>query len=263
MIPKKILFLLAHQDDEVFIAPRISYELCRGASLFFLYLTNGVAFGEDPSVRDNESRACLKRLGVREEQIVFLGTELHIPDNQLVSHLERCFGSLIERIKGYTIDEVYAPAWEGGHQDHDAAFLIGLALARRLGLESNLWQFYCYNGFNTRGRFFRVFHPLPTTCERRQRKLKVSEGLSILRSIFTFRSQRRTWLGLFPQTLIHLVFCRTEVFDRGTVDQVARPAHEGGLLYERWKRMCFADFENKVQRFKQDFIARDFRDSIR
>lgn len=252
---RKILFLLAHQDDEVFIAPRISYELSGGASLFFLYLTSGVAFGGDPSVRDNESRACLKRLGVREEQIVFLGTELHIPDGQLVSHLEHCFRSLMEKIKGYTIDDVYAPAWEGGHQDHDAAFLIGLALARRLGLESNFWQFYCYNGFNTRGRFFRVFYPLPNKRERRQRKLKLSEGISILRSIFTFKSQRKTWLGLFPQTLIHLVFCRTEVFDRGTVDQLARPAHEDGLLYERWKRMCFVEFKQKARAFERSFIA--------
>jgi LmbE family N-acetylglucosaminyl deacetylase len=254
MTRKKILFLLAHQDDEIFIAPRISYELSRGAAPFFVFLTNGVT-GGDRSERDNESRACLKRLGVHEEQIVFLGTEFHIPDSQLVSHLEQCFGSLIEKIKGYAFDEIYAPAWEGGHQDHDAAFLIGLALARRVGLENNFWQFYLYNGLNRRGRFFRVFYPLPNKRERRQRKFKLSEGISILRSIFTFKSQRRTWLGLFPQTLIHLVFFRTEVFDRGALEQLAGPAHGGGLLYERWKRMSFAEFKQKARAFEQSFIA--------
>jgi LmbE family N-acetylglucosaminyl deacetylase len=254
LTPKKILFLLAHQDDEVFIAPRISYELSRGALPFFIYLTNGMPAGASTNERDNESRVCLMRLGVEEEQIIFLGTESRIPDGHLVNHLEQCFWSLVEKTKNHAFAEIYTPAWEGGHQDHDAAFLIGLALARRLGLENNLWQFYLYNGFKTRGRFFRVFHPLPNTGERRQRKLKLSAGISTLRSIFIFKTQRRTWLGLFPQILIHLIFCRTEVFDLGRVEQLAKPAHKGGLLYERWKRMCFTDFKTKALNFEANFI---------
>ena len=255
MTSKKILFLLAHQDDEVFIVPRILYELSRGALPFFVYLTNGMAAGEIGNERDKESRACLMRLGVAEELIIFLGTESRIPDGHLVNHLEQCFLSLLEKTKRHTFDDIYTPAWEGGHQDHDAAFLIGLALARRLRLQDNLWQFYLYNGFKTRGRLFRVFHPLPNTRERRQRQLTLSEGLSTVRSIFTFRTQRRTWLGLFPQILIHLIFLRTEIFDLGGVAQLAKPAHKGGLLYERWKRMCFADFKAKTLPFEANFIV--------
>ena len=255
MTPKKILFLLAHQDDEVFIAPRISYELSRGALPFFIYLTNGMPAGASRNERDNESRACLMRLGVEEEQIIFLGTESRIPDGHLVNHLEQCFLSLVEKTKNHAFDEIYTPAWEGGHQDHDAAFLIGLALARRLGLENNLWQFYLYNGFKTRGRFFRVIHPLPQTSERRRRQLKLSEGIATLRSIASFKTQWKTWLGLLPQLLVHLIFFRVEILDLSEIAQLAKPAHEGGLLYERWKRMRFSEFKAKALNFEADFIA--------
>ena len=252
---KKILFLLPHQDDEVFIGPRISFELSRGSTSYFVYLTDGVITREGSPVRDDESRTFLKRLGIAEEQIIFLGTESHIPDGDLVNHLEKCFELLLERIKGHAFTEIYAPAWEGGHEDHDAAFLIGLALTRRLRLENNFWQFYTYNGFNTRGRFFRVMHPLPNNLQRVGRKLKFSEGLAVLKSMFLFKSQRKTWLGLFLQTLIHLLFVRREVFHRGAAEQLAAPAHEGGLLYERRKRMSYTDFRKKAQKFEIDFIA--------
>lgn len=255
MTPKTILFLLAHQDDEVFIAPRISYELSRGARLLFVYLTSGVGVGASSNERDNESRACLMRLGVEEEQIIFLGTDSRIADGHLVKHLEQCFFSLVEKIRGHSFDEIYVPSWEGGHQDHDATFLLGLALARRLDLEDSIWQFYLYNGFRTRGRFFRVFCPLPVARRRRQRRLNLSEGLLTLRSILAFKSQRKTWLGLFPQTLIHFLFLGNEVFDHATAEQILAPPHEGRLLYERWKRMTFVDFRRETLTFEATFIG--------
>jgi len=257
MTPKRILFLLAHQDDEVFIAPRISYELARGASLSFIYLTNGVTASASRIDRDSESRACLKRLGVKAEQIIFLGTEFRIADGRLPCSLDQCFLSLLEKTKNNVFDEIYTPAWEGGHQDHDASFLLALALARRLNLEDNIWQFYLYNGFRTRGRFFRVFCPLPMTRERRQRRLNLSDGFLTLRSVLDFKSQRKTWLGLLPQTLIHCLFSRNEVFDRATAEQILAPPHEGKLLYERWKRMAFGDFKRETLPFENNFINHD------
>ena len=251
---RKILFLLAHQDDEIFVATRISFELSRGRSPYLVYLTNGASTAQNVAVRDHESRMFLRHLGIAPKQVVFLGSEFQIPDGHLVNRFEECFELLLEKVEGHMFQEIYAPAWEGGHQDHDAAFLIGLALARRLGLEICFWQFYCYNGFNTRGRFFRVIHPLPKRVERRERRFTLCEGFTVLRSIVFFKSQKKTWLGLLPQTVIYLLFLRTEVFHRGTGEQVAAPAHKGRLLYERWKRMSYGDFETKARKFQRDFI---------
>jgi LmbE family N-acetylglucosaminyl deacetylase len=252
--PKKILFICAHQDDEVFVRSRISLALRGGITPYFVYLTNGAVKGSS-AIRDDESRRFLKRLGVSEKQIIFLGTEFRIPDGDLVSHLQTCFARLLERLGDHVFNEIYAPAWEGGHQDHDAAFVLGLALARRLRLENNFWQFYLYNGFNTRGRFFRVVYPLPSNLQRIERKVGFSEGLAALKSIFVFKSQRKTWLGLFPQFLIQLLFIRREVFHRGSPQQLAAPAHEGGLLYERWKRMAYSDFKKKAREFEIDHLG--------
>jgi len=244
----QILFLFAHQDDEVFVAPRIAYECKRNATPYVVYFTDGMI------TRDAESRTVLRRLGVAEDQIFFLGTEAHIPDGKLVDHLQECFEHLLDKIGGNRFDEIYMPAWEGGHQDHDAVFLIGLALAKRLGLEKNLWQFYLYNGFRTRGRFFRVFHPLPNRPARRERKLTISESLGVIKAILNFKSQRTTWVGLLPQSLIHLFFMRTEVFHLATSEQLRRPAHEGALLYERYNRMSFVEFTTKTRMFQAGFI---------
>jgi LmbE family N-acetylglucosaminyl deacetylase len=245
---RQILFLFAHQDDEVFVAPRIAFECGRNAHPYIVYFTDGTIN------RDAESRTVLRRLGVADDRVLFLGTELRIPDGSLVDHLQDCYNWLVDRIGVGAFDEIYVPAWEGGHQDHDALFVIGLAVAKHFSLEKNLWQFYLYNGFKTRGRFFRVFQPLPTSAPRRERKLKISEGAIALRAIFDFKSQKKTWIGLLPQSLINLLFIRMEIFHLATAAQLEKPPHGGALLYERYRRMSFVEFTNKSRAFRAKFI---------
>jgi LmbE family N-acetylglucosaminyl deacetylase len=261
---RNLLFLLAHQDDEVFVAPRILYERRRGADIRVIYLTTGAPNLRQTQIRNEESRVALQQLSVGKEHIFFLGSEFNIPDGRLVNKLEKCFATLINAVEGESYDEIYAPAWEGGHQDHDASFLIGLALAQRLGIEANFWQFYLYNGHNTRGRFFRVFHPLSTGLERRERALDLAEALTVARSILAFKSQKKTWFGLAPQTLFHFLFVRTEVFQRGGPSQLLTPPHSLPLLYERYKRMSFDDFAKSATYFQARYISQhpNTRDKI-
>lgn len=54
----------------------------------------------------------LGRLGVRNETIIFLGSEFGLPDRALVSHIERFFNLLVERLKGISFDAIYALAGE-------------------------------------------------------------------------------------------------------------------------------------------------------
>ena len=113
---RKVLFLLAHQDDEIFVATRISFELRRGRSPYLVYLTNGASTAQNVAVRDQESRMFLRHLGIAPEQVVFLGSEFQIPDGYLVNRFEKWFELLLEKVEGHMFDEIYAPAWEGGHQ---------------------------------------------------------------------------------------------------------------------------------------------------
>jgi LmbE family N-acetylglucosaminyl deacetylase len=252
---RNLLFLLAHQDDEVFVASKLAFELERGAILHVAYLTSGVAATAGSIIRERESEKFLARLGIAEEQLTFLGREVGIADARLVEHLEVCLQGLMKKFYGTIFDEIYAPAWEGGHHDHDAAFLIGVALSQHLGIEANFWQFYLYNGYKTPHRFFRVFDPLPVCLERQVRKLTIKEGLATLRAIFLFKSQWRTWLGLFPQCFLHLVFVRKEILDRGSISQLAGRPHDGKLLYERWNRISYSEFRKKSFAFEQKYIT--------
>ncbi len=204
------LYVFAHQDDEVAIAPRIARDVAAGARVVCAFLTDGGA----PAVRDAESRAVLASLGVQD--VLFVG----LSERTLVEHLEEAYGAL----EAIDADEVITLAWEGGHQDHDAAHLVALALAIARGVRC--LEFPLYHGRGMPGQLFRVMSPL-----RRGEVRKLSVGEVWKRAMLCWRypSQRRTWLGLFPQ----MIWKTREVVCEASAERVLDPPHEGRLLYER------------------------------
>lgn len=216
------LFVFAHQDDEVAIATRIAREVAAGARVVCAFLTDGGA----PAVRDAESRAVLASLGVRD--IVFVG----LPDGTLVEHLEEAYRAL----EGIDADEIVTLAWEGGHQDHDAAHLVALALATARGVRC--LEFPLYHGKGVPRPFFRVMSPLRRGEVTR---LRIAEVIRSAMLCWRYPSQRRTWLGLFWQMLAR----RGEVVCEASAERVRHRPHRGRLLYERrfgfpWERFAAA-----------------------
>lgn len=201
------LYVFAHQDDEVAIATRVARNAKAGVVCAFL--TDGGA----PGVRNDESRAVLASLGVHD--VVFVG----LADGTLVEHLEDAYAALA----GLEFDQIVTLAWEGGHQDHDAAHLVALALAVARGVRC--LEFPLYHGKGLPRPFYRVMAPLrggETT------KLSMREVWWRARLSWRYRSQRRTWLGL----IVPMLF-RGEVVAEASAERVLRPPHEGRLLYER------------------------------
>ena len=124
------VFLFAHQDDELGVFHEIAEARSRGEVVYCIYLTNGAWGGADSEQRNNESRTVLRKLKVSEDHIMFLGSEFGIEDSRLVEQLEMTWNLLLDRIGELgPIDRVVMHAWEGGHPDHDAGYLLGLALA--------------------------------------------------------------------------------------------------------------------------------------
>src|ERR1051325_724579 len=232
------LFVFAHQDDEVAIAPRIAREVAAGERVVCAFLTDGGA----PAVRDAESRAVLESLGVRD--VIFVG----LPEGRLVEHLEEAFQAI-----GGDPDEIITLAWEGGHQDHDAAHLVALALAIARGVRCI--EFPLYHG---RRRPYRVLAPLRIGETRRLSMREVWR-----RAMLCWRdpSRRRTWLGLWWG-----LWKRDEVVCEASAERVLHPPHEGSLLYERRFRFPRERFfaaarpfieQRIVQRPAVDRFARD------
>jgi hypothetical protein len=225
MSERRVLFVFAHQDDEVAVATRIVREVAAGTDVVCAFLTDG----RRPEVRDAESRAVLESLGVRD--IRFFG----LPDGALVEHLEEALAAL--RSIG-AVDEVVTLAWEGGHQDHDAAHLTALALG------VPCFAFPLYNGKGMPGPLFRVMKPIERGRGKSAGPTR-GEGWRAAMLCWRYRSQRWTWIGLFPELFWRLVVLRQEIVERAEHGRVLRRPHEGRLLYERrfgfpWERFAAA-----------------------
>jgi LmbE family N-acetylglucosaminyl deacetylase len=189
------------------------------------------------NIRDEESRIALKQLGAN---ALIVAPQDRIPDGALPEHIDRALDFLTSVAKD--ADEVITLAWEGGHQDHDAAFLIAATFAKQRGIRC--LEMPLYNGHHTIGAFFRVMHPIGDGWTSRPIKLRER-----IKDIFLTRfypSQRKSWLGLAPLMFLGRPRELTRVAD---LRRAASPPHPGSLLYERRFQYPYARFADHAARF--------------
>jgi LmbE family N-acetylglucosaminyl deacetylase len=215
-----ILFVFAHQDDEIAGATRMLRARRDGDHVLCAYLTDG-AFRVPATIRNEESRGALSRLGVTD---ILFAT---LPDGNLPEHVSEALAFLESHVA--EIDEVYTLAWEGGHQDHDAAHLVALGFAQRRGLPCH--EMPLYNGYRSPGSLFRVMHPFGDGWT--SRRVSLADGLRVVGLLPLYRSQRKTWLGLLPETFFKLVIARREFVRDADPRRVTARPHDGLLFYER------------------------------
>jgi LmbE family N-acetylglucosaminyl deacetylase len=221
------LFLFPHQDDEYFVAPMLARDPSRARCVF---LTAGGYHGAGTAVRNGESSRALRSLGVPADCIVPAGEGPGVPDNALAAHLPAVFGWLLaEQAAG--VERVIVPAWEGGHPDHDAACLLGHALAADSG-GLPVCEFAAYRAHPVVPYFYTVMKPLPS------RTAEAGPGSADRFSPANFAlfryypSQWKTWLGLLPPLLCNfLAGGKTGIYEARRRDFGLRP-HEGKLYYE-------------------------------
>lgn len=233
-----VVFVLAHQDDEIAFASRIRHALERGDRVDCVCLTDG-ASASTAKIRDEESRVVLAKLGAG---ALIVAPQNRIPDGTLPEHMESGL-RFLESVARHA-DEIVTLAWEGGHQDHDAAFLIAATYAKRRGIPCI--EMPLYNGEHTPGPFFRVMHPVGDGWMARPIKLR--ERLSDILLTRFYPSQRKSWLGLAPLMLFGRPRELTRVAD---LRRAAAPPHRGSLLYERRFRYPYARFAGHAARFLQ------------
>ncbi len=239
------LFLFAHQDDEYFVAPFLEREPARARCVF---LTMGDFHGTSCAVRNAESLRALRSLGVPEEHILFAGEKLRVPDNDLVSHLPAALALLLAECGG--AQTVIAPAYEGGHPDHDAACLLGHAFAARAGGPPVL-EFAAYRAHSWLPHYYTVMQ-LPEDRKREEASLPMARFSP--RNFFLFRfypSQWRTWLGLLPPLLSrYLTNGNAGIYPARQRDFRIRP-HEGKLYYEYRRWSTFERFGARTEQFRR------------
>ncbi len=131
----RILVLVPHPDDEVVgCAVAIRRAVADGHKVFALYLTTGVPAARAlwPWQRPGYAARIARRRKEAEEVAQILGlTPLAFqpwPSRTLKEHIGEAIVLIRNAVDDLMIDELWVPAWEGAHQDHDTANFIAAQL---------------------------------------------------------------------------------------------------------------------------------------
>ena len=243
-------FLLPHQDDEFGVFYQIECIVERGERAICFFLTDGGFGGADPTTRNEESRHVLGALGVPASDIRFLGSDHGLLDGQLSVLLPDSFAYLKKAAEEFGLpDFIYIPAWEGGHQDHDAAHILGIAAAEFWNARDRLRQFSLYNADRCGLRPYRVLAPIVKNGPVEALSIPVARRMRHLRLCLCYRSQMKTFAGLLPFVAAHYALRGVQNLQEVSSSRVHERPHEGILLYERFQKTSFADFKNSVSGF--------------
>ena len=243
---EQALVVLAHHDDEFFLAPLILDEAQAGVAVTVAFLTHGSLDGSDAATRAAESRAVLRGLGVAESRIQHLGELIGAGDGALYLNGKRALEMLRERHDGARFQRVYLMAWEGGHPDHDAAHQVGAAFAAGSG--ARLFEFPLYNSCRTPPGKFQLMTPVPRPGDLHERRLTPVEAESCFALTQAYPSQRGIF-ELFAPSIRRCLFERRSYLFRELpqpLDCSKRP-HAGPLFYEQRFSLGFDAFRARMQ----------------
>ena len=243
------LFLFAHQDDECGVFYSIEEELKKKRKVVCVYLTDGGYSGVSPKIRNRESTAVLTKLGVKTNNIWFVGEEVGIYDMHMHEYLNLGYSYLAQRVdrENLIIESVYSPAWEGGHPDHDAVNLIAQKLVFYKWKEIETWQFPLYNSFGCPFTFFKVMSPLYNNGPIMARYIPWPRRLYYVTLCLFYKSQWKTWIGLFPFVCCHYLIKGRQYLQ--CLTNKYTPPHNGPLYYERRKFAKYEDIKKYAIKF--------------
>ncbi|MCZ4280909.1 PIG-L family deacetylase [Kiloniella laminariae] len=249
------VFLFSHQDDEFGVFKVIEDLKDNLENAHFIYLTSGTFDGNLSASRNKESLNVLSKFGITSEQVHFIGGQQQIADGQLYKNISAAENTLHHLFKKIGVpNTLYIHAWEGGHQDHDAAHLLGLALATRYNCLKNTFQFSLYNGYALPWIFYRVLTPISHNGEIIKIRISWKERWRYLKHCCSYPSQLKTWIGLFPFTLCHYLFDGHQKLQPCSLEPIIKAPHEGTLLYEARKVTSYGEFSEKTTGFIQKLV---------
>lgn len=230
MFAGRVLLLIPHPDDEVVgCAAAIARARAQGAEVHGLYLTTGVpaagvAWRPDPARtaarvarRRAEALAAARRLGLT--PVSFSDR----PTRTLRLHMADALAEIRAAVDRLRPGVVWAPAYEGGHQDHDVAN----ALASLVAPAVPVWEYAEYN--NAGGR------------TRSQDFPDARGGGTVLELTEAEQAEKRALLALYASERGNLAHIRSgrEAFRPLPAHDYAKPPHEGTLFYARFHWVPF------------------------
>ena len=148
-------------------------------------------------------------------------------------------------------------AWEGGHPDHDATYLLGVALARRLDVADRSWQFPMYR--MPAGKFRWTFaQPLSVNGNVSASTIPVMRRLHYLWLLRHYRSQWRAMMRVAPHLAWDYMRNGTQKLQPVCVSRITERPYPHKLLYEKWQLYCWKRFKTN----SRPFIKRHFSEAL-
>ncbi len=227
---RRVLILAPHPDDEV-VACGLSAWRARhdGARLSVLYLTTGVPPRE--TLWRWQRRDYAARLARRRHEAAAAAALLRldpagfldIPSRCLRFHLDEASAAVGRVIAAAAADTLWVPAFEGAHQDHDAANAIAAQFRDRLAV----WEFAAYNYAGGRVRSNRFFDARGGVIELHPDR---DEALLKRKTLKIYASE---------QSNLRHVWCNLEVCRPLPQHDYGAPPHPGTLFRERFRWVPF------------------------
>lgn len=242
------LFLFAHQDDEFGVFPCLEKNHFEGERIC-VYLTDGAKGRTSSKVRNRESIRVLETFGIGPDNIWFMGEELGVGDGNLCDHLDKIWVALRDRLRKNLCDvrALYAPAWEGGHPDHDGVNVLARRLVQSNSVASKAWQYSLYHGKGCLGLFYHVMSPLQEDGPCHQKDVPRKDGCRYVWLCVKYRSQWATWVGLWPFVAVRYLMLGKVCLQPLSVRR-GRP-HEGILYYEKRGFARYEEVSRRVTAF--------------
>ncbi len=240
-----VMFVFAHQDDEVGYFCLISHLVRDRTPLKMIWITDG-AYSVPAEVRREETKTALGMIGLSTDALEFWD----YPDGSSIKYAVEIVDRLTERMCEISPVEVYVPAYEGGHPDHDFAHFAAVTAASRLEKPPMVFEAPLYNKYKSLFVSFNRFIPAPTPTiytpmGREDVAMKV-------RGMFKYKSQ--FWITTFPLLIFGWprLLERGEPYRRVPERDYRKPPHEGKLYYESYPLgkmlgVRFSDFRKAVE----------------
>jgi LmbE family N-acetylglucosaminyl deacetylase len=227
---RRVLILAPHPDDEI-VACGLAARRARreGAQVSALYLTTGVPAREAlwPWQRSHYRARVERRRDEAMRAAALIGLAsvgwLEIPSRCLIGELDEAAAAVGDALDGTAASELWVPAFEGAHQDHDAANALAAQFRDRLPV----WEFAAYNFAGRRARSNRFLDARGGVVELRGNREEIA--------------LKRRALGLYASERRNLRHIRVaeEAYRPLARHDYAAPPHSGTLFRERFQWVPF------------------------
>jgi hypothetical protein len=248
----KIAILLPHMDDEVFIIPYLVYlkkQEINEVTFYYLTKSQGRNNRFDQSVRESESTRMIKSI-FPDAPIEFLGRKFEVEDLFLHEKIDLLFEYLLHELNG-KYDQLVSTHFEGGHIDHDSAGILSFKLAKSARIQ--LLTFNLYSARSNSGPFYRVAKPIYLSKYDLKISIHRMSYSRILLIPFVFKSQIRTWVGIYPALFWRLLIRRKFSLNLDPEFNPLQRPNDGKILYENRKDGNFQPWSTEIFRFLEKF----------